>query len=62
MKLTPEQKAIENLEARIRVLTLLLNAFERECAGRASDPLAQVVGEWRRLRTRIAKAKAKGTL
>lgn len=62
MKLTPEQKTIQNLECRIRVLTLLLNAFERECAGRASDPLAQVVGEWRRLRTRIAKAKAKGTL
>jgi hypothetical protein len=62
MKLTAEQKAIRDLEGRIRVLTLLLNAFESECAGRASDRLANVVGEWRRLRTRIAKAKAAGKL
>ena len=62
MRLTPEQKTIRDLEGRIRVLTLLLNAFEKQCAGRASDPLDDIVAEWRRLRTRIAKAKAKGTL
>lgn len=52
---TPEAKRIAHLEMRNRILHKFLDAFERECAGRASDPLQKIVTEWRRLRNRIKK-------
>jgi hypothetical protein len=48
-----QQMKLEALEARNRVLHKLLDAFEKECAGRASDPLAEIVKTYRQLKTNI---------
>jgi hypothetical protein len=48
-----QQMKQEAREAPNRVLHKLLDAFEKECAGRASDPLAEIVKTYRQLKTNI---------
>jgi hypothetical protein len=54
-----QQMKLEALEARNRVLHRLLDAFEKECAGRASDPLAAIIKDYRQLKTNIKNRAAK---
>ena len=54
-----QQMKLETLEARNRVLHFLLDAFEDECAGRASDRLADLIKTYRQLKTRIKNQKTK---
>lgn len=43
------------LEARIESMKKLLNEFEAVCSGRGSDPMADAIKKWRRLKTKMSK-------
>lgn len=43
---------LEAAKKRETALIMLLDRFEEVCAGRASDPMANCVSNWRRFKTR----------
>ena len=43
------------LEKRIESMKKLLNEFEAVCSGRGSDPMADAIKKWRRLKTKMSK-------
>ena len=43
------------LEKRIESMKKLLNEFETICSGRGSDPMADAIKKWRRLKTKMSK-------